>query len=157
MNMRHTLRSGLTLLALAAASLLPAQTLYWGGGASNISDGTALPTTIAGSNGTWDNTTENWSNAFSPTVYDPWTTGAVANLGYFTDPTTGNAVITVNGNKTISGIVASLTPASSFNREFQLNGAAAGTILTLTGPTATFLVSSSDSTRGMSSEPTTPP
>jgi hypothetical protein len=136
------------LLALGTAGLLQAQTLYWGGGTSDITDGTAIPSTVAGLTGTWNDTLENWSNNATSTVYDPWTTGAFANLGYFTDAS-GNAILTTVGNKTVSGMFANLTAASGNNRLFQLNGSAVGTTLTLTGPSATFLVAGTNNTNGI--------
>jgi autotransporter-associated beta strand protein len=136
------------LLALGTAGLLQAQTLYWGGGTSDITDGTAIPSTVAGLTGTWNDTLENWSNNATSTVYDPWTTGAFANLGYFTDAS-GNAPLTVVGNKTVTGMFANLTAAANTNRLFQLNGSGNGTILTLTGPSATFLVAGTSNTNGI--------
>ncbi|MEM4248375.1 MAG: autotransporter-associated beta strand repeat-containing protein, partial [Candidatus Nanoarchaeia archaeon] len=125
---------------------LQAQTLYWGGGTSDISDGTPLPNTPTGLTGTWNDSLKNWSNAYSPTVYQTWTGGAFANLGYFVS-TTADVAITVDGNKTLSGMFATLTAANATNRRFAFNGSSSGTTLTLTGDYATFLIDSSDSTR----------
>ena len=131
--------------ALLLSPALAQSTLYWGG--STAVDGSPLPTNITDATGTWDDSTENWSNAFSPTVFDAWVSGSNANLGYFTDP--ANAIITVDGSKTISGMFASLAAAAGDNRFFQLNGAAADTTLSLTGSSANFLISSAASTRGV--------
>jgi autotransporter-associated beta strand protein len=138
-----------TLTAILGLGLAAhAQNLYWGGGTTDIGDGTPLPTTAAGLNGTWDTTTANWATSVSGATYISYVNGAFANLGYYTD-SAANAIVTVDGNKTISGMFMSLTPAANFNREFSFNGTAVSTKLTLGGDNATFLVGSSDATRGM--------
>jgi autotransporter-associated beta strand protein len=138
------------LLALGTAGLLQAQTLYWGGGTTNIGNGTPIPSTNSGLTGNWTDTLQNWSNHPTTTVYGQWSNGAFANLGYFADTnTSGNAPLTVVGNKTVSGMFANLTAAWGFNRLFQLNGSANGTTLTLTGPSAIFLVAGTSNTNGI--------
>jgi autotransporter-associated beta strand protein len=134
-------------LTLTAASAQAQTTLYWGGGTSNVANGTALPTTVAGLTGTWGNSTTNWSSAYSPTVYAAWGNGSVANLGYFTD-VSGNANMTISGNKTFNGMVASLAAASSVNRLFTMS-ATSNTTLTLGGDVARFLISAAGNTNGV--------
>lgn len=142
-----TIRSLALLLAVALAAAASAQTtLYWGGGTTDKSDGGPLPNTQATANGTWDDSTLNWSNQFSPTVYQSWSTGAVANFGY----STGIPVaISVSGNKAISGFFVSLTPANATSA-YQFSAPAAGTQLQLTGSSVRFLISSGVTTRGVS-------
>ena len=130
--------------AVLLAGTLHADTLYWGGTATSGS----VPTTVAGLTATWDNSTTNWATDRAGTSYQAWADNAIANLGYFTDAS-GNAVITIDGNKTITGMVASLTAASSFNRLFTLNGSGAGTTLTLSGDTARFLIAGTSTTNGV--------
>ena len=134
-------------LTLTAASAQAQTTLYWGGGTSNVANGTALPTTVAGLTGTWGNSTTNWSSAYSPTVYAAWGNGSIANLGYFTD-VSGNANMTISGNKTFNGMVASLASANSTNRRFNLSANSA-TTLTLGGSSARFLISAASNTNGV--------
>jgi len=134
-------------LTLTAASAQAQTTLYWGGGTSNVVNGTALPTLSANLTGTWDTSTTNWSNAYSPTVYAAWGNGSIANLGYFTNAS-GNANMTISGNKTFNGMVASLTAASSFNRLFNMSANSA-TTLTLGGGDALFLISAVSNTNGV--------
>ena len=134
-------------LTLMAASAQAQTTLYWAGGTSNVANGTALPTTVAGLTGTWGNSTTNWSSAYSPTVYAAWGNGSIANLGYFTDAS-GNANMTISGNKTFNGMVASLTAASSSNRLFNMS-ATSNTTLTLGGSSALFLISATSNTNGV--------
>jgi autotransporter-associated beta strand protein len=52
-----------------------ARTLYWGGGITDIADGTPLPTDLADLAGTWNLTTKNWATDESGTTYTNWTSG----------------------------------------------------------------------------------
>jgi len=134
-------------LTLSAASAQAQTTLYWGGGTSNITSGNAIPTTVAGLTGTWNDSLQNWSNAYSPTVYSAWGNGSIANLGYFTDAS-GNANMTISGNKTFNGMFASLASANSTTRLFNMSANSA-TTLTLGGSNARFLISAAGPTNGV--------
>jgi len=134
-------------LTISAAYAQAQTTLYWGGGTSNITSGNAIPTTVAGLTGTWNDSLQNWSSAYSPTVYAAWGNGSIANLGYFTDAS-GNANMTISGNKTFNGMVASLAAASSTNRRFNMS-ATSNTTLTLGGDVARFLISGNSNTNGV--------
>jgi hypothetical protein len=134
-------------LTLSAASAQAQTTLYWGGGTSDIVNGTALSTTNSTLTGNWTDSTTNWSSAFSPTVYAAWGNGSIANLGYFTD-VSGNANMTISGNKTFNGMVASLAAASTVNRLFNMS-ATSNTTLTLGGDVARFLISAASNTNGV--------
>ena len=132
-------------LMLSAASAQAQTTVYWGGGTSNIANGTALSTTNATLSGTWDNSLQNWSSAYSPTVYVPWGSDYIANLGYYTG--TGNAALAVSGNKTLNGMVASTTAATGTPR-FSLTGSGSPTV-TLVGDVARFLISGTANSNGV--------
>ena len=74
-NSRNLLQSAAVTAALVLlAATAHATDLYWGGGTTDITNGTALPLTTTGTNltGTWDTTTKNWSNNATSTVYQAW-------------------------------------------------------------------------------------
>ena len=71
-----------TLTAILGFGLAAhAQELYWGGGSAGIPDGTPLPTTVAGLNGTWDTTTANWATSVTGATYISYVNGAFASNG----------------------------------------------------------------------------
>lgn len=138
-----------TILILVAAFWLqvpsmPAQsTLYWGGGTSNIADGTPLPTSFAGMAGNWTTGLENWSNAVSPTDYGTWVDGSVANLGYIT--ANGTATITPNFSMNLAGLVFNALAAPGNNQNITINPGSAQTV-SLTGSGATWLIHAQSNT-----------
>ena len=89
-----------------------AQTLYWGGGTNDISNGTALPQTDAGLSGTWNGSTKNWATNTSGTAYTNFISGATINFDGLN--TSAHALITVQGSFTISGIMANLELTPSY-------------------------------------------
>ena len=89
-----------------------AQTLYWGGGTNDISNGTALPQTDAGLSGTWNGSTKNWATNSSGTAYTNFISGATINFDGLN--TSAHALITVQGSFTISGIMANLELTPSY-------------------------------------------
>ena len=63
MNSRNLLQSpAVTAALMLLAATAHATDLYWGGGTTDITNGTALPLTTTGTNliGTWNTTTKNW-------------------------------------------------------------------------------------------------
>ncbi len=132
-------------ISLVALTSLRAD-LYWGGGSSNIANGTALPTTTAAGNGTWNATLQNWATSQSGATYGVWSNGNVANFGYYTDA--ANELITLGDNMTIGGLVFSNSPATTTTRRLSLNATTTRTI-TLTGAEALFLVTSSNTNNGL--------
>ncbi len=155
MNIKKPLLAAGFALAIALTPA-PSQTLYWGGTTGNLTNGTVLPNTPAGGlNGTWSDSLLNWSStnngtaSYNGTIYQAWPgSGAFANFGYSTDNST-NPIVTVTGNKTLTGLFASLTSANAGSRRFNLNGATINTNLTLSGTNAVFLIASADPTRGV--------
>jgi len=128
-------------LALALSESLRAD-LYWGGGTSDVANGTALPTTTAGGNGTWNTTLKNWALSQNGSSYGAWTNNQVANFGFYSN--NASEAVTIAGNHTIGGLVFSNQPATALNLVLTLNASSAQT-LTLAGSSALFLITSSSS------------
>jgi len=129
-------------LTLTAASAQAQTTLYWGGGTSNVANGTALPTTTAGGNGTWNTTLQNWALSQNGSSYGAWTDNQVANFGFYSN--NASEAVTIAGNHTIGGMVFNNQPATALNLVLTLNASSAQT-LTLAGSSALFLITSSSS------------
>ena len=121
--------------------------LYWGGGTSNVANGTALPTTTAGGNGTWNTALQNWALSQNGSSYGAWTNNQVANFGFYSNNAT--EAVTIAGNHTIGGLVFSNQPATASNLFLTLNASSAQT-LTLAGSSSLFLITSSSATSGIS-------
>ena len=136
----------LEFLALLLTAPLRAD-LYWGGGTSNIANGTALPTTTAGGNGTWNTGLQNWAISQNGSSYGAWANNQVANFGFYSNNAT--EAVTIAGNHTIGGLVFSNQPATALNLLLTLNASSAQT-LTLAGSSALFLITSSSATSGIS-------
>jgi len=129
--------------SLALTLSLPLRAdLYWGGGASNITSPTALPTTTAGGNGTWNTTLQNWALSQNGSSYGAWTNNQVANFGFYSN--NASEAVTIAGNHTIGGLVFSNQPATALNLVLTLNASSSQT-LTLAGSSALFLITSSSS------------
>ena len=76
------------LLALAAPAAFAQSTLWWSGGTTNITDGTALATNWANMNGTWGTTIKNFATDTNGTTYSAWVNGSamrVFSSGYSTN------------------------------------------------------------------------
>jgi len=123
--------------------------LYWGGGSSDIADGTPLPVTTNGLSGTWNATLRNWAVSPKPGVYTTYLDGAFVQLGAYTNNGPGvNASVTVESGRTFSGIAACLNATTDYNRMFDLTAASPVTLTPAAGGAVVNLVSQ-DSTRGM--------
>ncbi len=107
-----------------------AQTLYWGGGTNDISNGTALPQSDAGLSGTWTGSTKNWATNSSGTAYTNSISGASINLVGLN--TSASATITVQGSPTISSIMANLDLTSGYWPTYTMT-ATSPQVLTLAG------------------------
>lgn len=143
MLMNRSLFPTLALMAIGLTTAPAQSTLFWGGGTTNLADGTALPTTHAGMTGDWTAALENWSNAVSPTVYDAWIDGSIANLGYTVGLGTGT--ITPNFSMTLGGLVLNTVATGGNNQNITLNPSSAQT-LTLSGSSALFLIHAQNTT-----------
>ena len=124
---------GIFLLAamiIVGAGPTMAQTLYWGGGSNDISNGTALPQSDAGLSGTWSGSTRNWATNSSGAAYTNFISGASISLGLLN--TSANAMITVQGNYTLSGIMANLELTPSYWPTYTMT-ATSPRVLTLAG------------------------
>lgn len=123
-----------------------ADTLYWGGGTTDIADNTALPISTNQLNGVWGTTPKNWATGPNGASYAAFADGAYAQLGYYTNG--ANVVITLQGNKTVSGLTACLNATYDYNRRFVLD-AAAPVSVTSSGETLEVNTASNDGTRGI--------
>lgn len=144
-------------LFLAAAALAGAaaggQDLYWGGGAGDVGDNTALPVTTNGLTGLWNATLKNWATAPSPGVYTSYTGGAHVHLGYYTNSGPGlSAVLTLETSPEVTGLSACMNMTTDYNRFFDLTAASAQT-LTPSGLAAVLNPVSQDATRGLRLRP----
>jgi len=120
------------IILLCGGMLLPAQTLYWGGGTTNITG----PQVPGGGDGTWDNTIQNWAQDPAGNTYGAWAAGDIADLG---DYTGGSRVITLGGDLDVGGLIYDQVN----NGDIELTASSSQTI-TLTG-TPTIEVNGSGS------------
>ena len=122
------------VLLFAVATPAPTQVLFWGGGVSDLADGTALPTEASGLSGTWNNALTNWSASATPGVYQTFTSGAFANLGYMlTTNGSATAGLVAASDVQVAGFFACLTQTAGSGQRFLLTNSAP---TTLTFPTS---------------------
>ena len=161
--MKIKTRNFLQSAAVTAALMLLAATahatdLYWGGGTTDITNGTALPTTTTGINlqGTWDTTTKNWSNNATSTVYQAWTTSVndvslglvAAGAGTAASQTLSLA----NGsNFTFTGRMYGGIFGGSYGQVFELKPVSGSATVTLGGSSVVFDITETvnNGTRGL--------
>jgi len=148
MNSRNLLQSASVTAALVLlAATAHAQTiLYWGGGAVDIANGTALPTTTTGTDltGTWNTTTKNWATSPSGTTYQAWTSSVNdVSLGLVAAGA-GNAAsqtltLSNGSNFTFSGRMYGGIFGGGYSQIFEFKPASGGNAtVTLGGTSAVF-------------------
>ncbi len=114
----------LVAIVLLATPARSQSTLYWSGGTTNITDGTAVVTNWANLNGTWGTSTKNFATDTNGTTYSAWSNGArlsVFSSGYTADAQDiTNTMIT---DMTASGIAWQFgSPAAPGNtKRFYIN------------------------------------
>lgn len=126
------------------------QDRYWGGGAGDIADGTPLPINTNGLNGVWNATLKNWATGPSGATYTNYLNGAYVQLGHYTNG--ASAVLTLEAEPQIAGLVVCMNATFDYNRFFDLTAVSART-LTPVGAPAVINPVSQDSTRGMRLRP----
>ena len=124
----------------ATALITPASaqsTLYWGGGTTNIADGTAISTNWTSLGGIWNDTTENFSTDSSGTTYQAWSNGAIFSgtfAGYGANATTEYAEITNTADLSVSDLFLNIVKAGSTRGKWVgLNATNARTLTLLPG------------------------
>ena len=127
----------LTLGLFSAAA--SANTLYWGGGTTNIPNGTLLPTNSVP--GTWNLTTANWSTTTNGVTYTNWPSTGTANaayLGYGLGTGAGNYYVTQSVNVALNQLIVK-TPYDA--NDYTFLTATSPVSLTLNGlnPTITLI------------------
>ena len=132
----------LTLVLLGTAAA--ANTLYWGGGTTNIPDGTRLSTNTAALSGTWNLTTTNWSMTTNGVAYTNWSNTGTANgvyIGYgiIGDPH-AYSYITQTVNMAVNHLFVNLP----FAYAYTYLTATTPVSLTLNGSTPTISMAASD-------------
>ena len=138
------------LSLLLAASAAHADVLHWGGGSTDIADGTALPTNGAAFSGVWNTTTKNWAASPAPGPYSAFVQGAMADLGYVAMTNSTDAVITNAADIVLSGLM-SVTHGNNYNQRITLK-AASPKAITFTGDEALVYTFATEGTRGLSVE-----
>lgn len=141
-------------LLISISSSMAQTTLFWGGGTSDISDGSPRATSETALAGTWNTTTKNWSLDSAGTTYNTWTDGAQVILGPMLSPTTGGATITVadNFSPNIGSLFIGNITGSGSNQNFTFNNTAQLRTVNLTGSDVSFNVnqaSPTTSSRGL--------
>ena len=121
------------------------KTLYWGGGTTDIADGTPIPLTAAGQVGTWDKTTKNWSIDAAGSKYVAWTDGVDMTAHFVSFPVSGTATITLEDDVTLNKIIAAHdnNSAGGHNHNYYFTAAATRTI-TLDGIKPEMLIATSN-------------
>ncbi len=101
------------ILALASPAAFAQSTYSWGGGSTNITDGTVLATNWVNLTGTWDTTTKNFTTN-NGTNYSAWSNGGAFNafVAGFATNATEYATITNAENLSVSSISVALSRAS---------------------------------------------
>jgi autotransporter-associated beta strand protein len=139
-----------TIVACAVAG---GEDLYWGGGAGDVADNTALPVTTNGLTGLWNATLKNWATTPAPGVYTSYMGKAHVHLGYYTNSGPGvSAVLTLEASPEVTGLSACMNMTTDYNRFFDLTAVSART-LTPVGLPAVLNPVSQDATRGMRLRP----
>ena len=132
------LLKGLTLLALALAApaAFAQTTLYWAGGTTDITDGTAIPTAWSSLNGTWGGAQKNFATDTNGTTYTAWSDGSAfsgTSAGFTAGYTTEATTITLGANVSTPSLSWGFDiPGSSGNKYMNINASAAQSI-TLSG------------------------
>jgi len=146
-RLTHLIRRVFPFLSLA---ILPgqaaAQTLYWGGGSSDITGPLALPANAV--NGTWDATIQNWASDPVGDGYQAWASGAAAAFG------TANAVLALSLGADIEVSSIQLNAATGTGTTNTTLSSVDPQMLTLTGPTPTFDIGRSGSAANLAFSPT---
>ncbi len=135
---------GILCLASGTAWAAPA---YWGGGAVDIADGTAIPLSSNELSGVWDTGTKNWAADYAGTTYGAFPTGSFAVLGFFTSTVNdAKATIRLTTDVHLSGLMASMQSCVGFRHGFVLSNDVTQTI-TPAGTNFTIAIASLDTTR----------
>jgi autotransporter-associated beta strand protein len=103
--MKRTKLAVLSGTALVAAYAGQAQTLYWGGGAADITGPQALPTELGDLTGTWNTTLQNWAVDAAGTTYQTWSnsgTNRTARIGHGLTTDAANATITLGADVSLN-------------------------------------------------------
>lgn len=127
------------------ATLVPQ---YWGGGASDIANGTALPVTSNGLSGAWNTTTKNWANNTAGSTYATHANGTMAVLGFYNASSPSHANIDLQDDVEVSGLLMSLSATSDQNHRFALTSAVPRTI-SLIGTNALINITAQGTRRGL--------
>lgn len=102
----------------AYSAELGSKHIYWGGGSTDIANGTPIPTNSHQLNGNWDTSTYNWSTDPHGTTYEGYQNHAVAVMRY-TGATNGsgsaNAMINVLNNVKLSSLITSMQSVTNQN------------------------------------------
>lgn len=133
------------LFSALAISSGQAGPLYWGGGTTDIADGTPIPaaTTSAPLSGNWDTVTKNWSADPTTTIYQAYATATDVSLGLVgagaVDPGIATINLEADSNFTFTGrLYGGMWSATGFGQVFNLNTAAGVATVTLGGTSAVF-------------------
>ena len=71
-NEAGVLMGAVVVAAMLAGPVAQAATVYWGGGKSDIANGTPIPTGATAPYGVWDTTIKNWATDANGTSYAAW-------------------------------------------------------------------------------------
>lgn len=150
MQFNQGLRDWVRALALFAACTGVSgfgNTLYWGGGNTDITDGTALSHDNVELSGTWDGTTRNWATDSAGTTYAPYSDGAFIQWGWFTNM--ASASITLTTNASFSGMCGCMNAITNgYSYTFSVYGSGSATLTPVGNPCLINPISA-DTTRGI--------
>ena len=129
-----------------------AASLYWAGGTTDITDGTAIPTLYSSLNGTWNSSTKNFAtNTLGPT-YQAWTDGSSFSGsfgGFAADFSAQTSTVTLASNISLPGMGFGLgLVGAGGNKRVAINAASAQTI-TLSGAAPTIDVRANGTSLGL--------
>ncbi|NLF38261.1 hypothetical protein GX586_02375 [bacterium] len=107
------------LLTALVATPLGAADKYWGGGTTDIPDGTPVPYDTNALVGTWNATIKNWAASPDGATYTTFADGDNVQLGYYTN--LNSTTITLESDFDVSMVQASMNSITSgFNYMFNI-------------------------------------
>lgn len=146
-----------TLSTAALAGNAHATDLYWGGGSTDIEDGTALPIDSVELSGVWNASLKNWAKDSQGTAYGAFEPGAILHMSAYTNAysqsiNNHNAYVALTSDAEIGGMAAYMTKIDSasgvYNHSYNITNTA-GAALTIVGNMTPFRVVTGDTTRGL--------
>lgn len=121
---------------------------YWGGGNTDIADGTPIPYDTNALVGTWNATLKNWAASPNGATYTTFADGDYAQLGYYTN--LNNCTIWLGSDFEFAGIQGGMNAITTgFNWMFDVRATSARTLTPASGGAIINIVAQ-DSTRGLS-------